>query len=194
MAGRIIFLLEEPSMKDLLTRLIPRTIPGMVEHENFLCIPHQGKTDLERSIPRKLKGWKEPGVRFIVVEDNDSRICTEIKNRLKSIALEAGHPSAVVRLVCQELESWYLGDLKALAEAFDREGLDTDAHRKRYADPDTWQKPSAEVERLIPGFQKRSGARLMGDRLGIHANFSVSFNVFISGMKRVASELGYSPT
>ena len=41
----------------------------------FQCVPHDGKDDLERSIPRKLRGWREPGVRFVIVRDNDRGDC-----------------------------------------------------------------------------------------------------------------------
>ena len=48
---RIIFLLEEYSMKVLLDGLLPRLVPGL----QFLCVPHEGKQDLEKSVPRKLR-------------------------------------------------------------------------------------------------------------------------------------------
>jgi len=65
--SRVVFLLEERSMKILLEELLPRLVPGMP----FICIPHEGKQDLEKSISRKLRAWREPGARFVVVRDND---------------------------------------------------------------------------------------------------------------------------
>ena len=62
--GRMVFLLEEQSMKELLDGLLPRLFPGL----NFLCVPHEGKQDLERSIPRKLRAWRVPGDRFVIVQ------------------------------------------------------------------------------------------------------------------------------
>lgn len=47
----IVFLLEEPSMKVALEGLLPRILPG----ENFRLIAHEGKQDLAKSIPRKLR-------------------------------------------------------------------------------------------------------------------------------------------
>jgi len=192
MNGRIIFLLEEPSMKELLDRLIPRLFPGLEKDVHFQCVPHHGKTDLERSIPRKLKGWKEPNVRFVILEDNDNRACECVKQRLQELTNESGREDTLVRIVCQELESWYIGDLKALAEAFGKDDLDKDAIRKRFANPDAWQKPSLELERLVPSFQKGSGAQLMGNALGQYENLSHSFNVFVSGLARIAQDLGYA--
>lgn len=96
----------------------------------------------------------------------------------------------MVRLVCQELEGWYIGDIEALALAFDPM-LDTPVLRKRFAEPDVWQKPSKELERLIPEFQKGSGARLMAQHLSEAGNLSRSFNVFVDGLKRMAAQMGY---
>lgn len=54
MTGRVIFLLEEPSMKAFLLEFLPRLIPGWQHEIDFLLIPHQGKSDLDKSIPKKL--------------------------------------------------------------------------------------------------------------------------------------------
>ena len=192
MRGRIVFLLEEPSMKFLLDRLLPRLLPGLIEGEHFQCVPHEGKIDLDRSIPRKLAAWREPGVRVVIVRDNDNAPCVDVKTRMRKLCDKAGRPDTLIRLVCQELESWYLGDLKVLAAAFDQTKANTPAQRKRFGDPDAWQKPSVEVKRLVPCFQKISGARGMGDRLDVLRNRSHSFQDFASGVRRVAAEMGYS--
>ena len=73
MHGRIIFLLEEPSMRVLLDAWLPRLFPGWAAGEHFLCIAHEGKSDLDRSIPRKLVAWGIPQDRFVIVRDNDNR-------------------------------------------------------------------------------------------------------------------------
>lgn len=190
MAGRIVFLLEEPSMKDLLEGLLPRLMPGWVAGEHFLCVKHEGKSDLDRSIPRKLSAWQFPGDRFIVVRDNDGADCAAVLARLKGLCAAAGRPDTLVRLACQELEAWYLGDLSAVASAFDQTKADTPATRKRFAEPDSWQKPSVEMLRLVPSFQKRSGARAMAQHLREpEFNRSPSFGKFVDGVRRVAEEM-----
>ena len=65
-------------MKVLLDGLLPRLLPDLP----FLCVPHEGKQDLEKSIPRKLRAWREPGVRFVVVQDNDGSDCLARKQHL----------------------------------------------------------------------------------------------------------------
>lgn len=187
MAGRIIFLLEEPSMKILLEGMLPRLFPGWVVGEHFQCIPHEGKTDLDRSIPRKLSAWREPGVRFVIVRDNDNADAISIKERIRRLCIQSGRSDTLIRLVCQELESWYIGDLASLALAFSDPKLNTLALRKRFSAPDEWQKPSVELQRLIPTFQKGSGARAMAGYINESTNISKSFQVFISGLRKLST-------
>lgn len=192
MQGRIIFLLEEPSMRNLLEGLLPRLFPGWIEHQHFLCITHQGKSDLDVSIPRKLTAWRIPYDRFVIVRDNDNADCMSLKSKFLDMCAANGRSDTLVRLVCQELEGWYLGDLPALASAFNNPKLNTPKNVKRFSVPDEWQKPSIEVARLIPEFQKGSGARLMGCHLNIeNINKSKSFQVFIDGLQRMASDMGW---
>ena len=185
MQGRLVFLLEEPSMKLLLAGLLPRLFPGWVEHTHFLLVPHQGKSDLDRSVPTKLRSWQIPGDRFVILRDNDNADCVDLKARFTKLCGQCGRPDTLVRLVCQELESWYLGDLTALAQAYGDTKINSPALRKRFSDPDSWRKPSVEVARLAPAFQKGSGARLMGAALQPSANHSASFQVFVSGLERM---------
>lgn len=191
MNGRVIFLLEEPSMKILLDGLLPRLFPGWIVGQHFQCVKHEGKSDLDRSIPRKLSSWRIPGDRFVIVRDNDNANGIHLKTRFQALCVANGRPDTLVRLVCQELESWYVGDLQALAQAFDDPKLDTPALRKRFATPDDWQKPSIEVSRLVPTFQKGSGARAMATCLRETGNQSRSFQVFVAGVCRVAEEMGH---
>lgn len=192
MRGRLVFLLEEPSMKGLLEVLLPRVFPGWIVGQHFLCVPHEGKSDLDRSIPRKLSAWNIPDDRFVIVRDNDNVDCLTLKARLTTACHLYGRPDTLVRLVCQELEAWYLGDLPALAEAFSSPKVQAPAVRKRFVDPDAWQKPSVEVKRLVPDFQKVSGARAMGQVLRPEGNSSKSFGVFLSGIRKVSEEMGWA--
>ncbi len=184
--SRLVFLLEEPSMKALLDELLPRFFPDL----DFLCIPHEGKQDLERSIPRKLRGWNEPGARFIIMRDNDVGDCRKLKARLVALCHQGHRPDALVRIVCQELEAWYLGDCEALAEAFADERLRDLGARERFRDPDTVVRPSQALRELIPEFQKVSGARRLAPTMRRDGNSSRSFQVFLKGVERVAAELG----
>lgn len=148
--NRLVFLLEEASMKELLDGLLPRIFPNL----KFICIAHQGKSDLERSIPRKLKAWRNPGDSFVVVRDNDNGDCHSLKLRLLQLCRTSGRSDAVVRIVCQELEAWYLGDPDAVAQAFDEDSILNIKNKRAYRNPDSRNKPSLDLKKLIPQFQK----------------------------------------
>jgi hypothetical protein len=178
---RLIFLVEEDSMKVLLDGLLPRLIPGLA----FLCVPHDGKQDLEKSIPRKLKAWREPGVCFVVVRDNDGGDCLALKGRLVTLCQAGGRPDTLVRVVCQELEAWYLGDPAALATAFEDDRLPEIGSKARYRQPDDVAQPGKALQQLVPSFQKVGGARAMALHLSAEANASRSFHAFVTGVRRM---------
>lgn len=184
--SRIVFLLEELSMKALLDELLPRLFEGL----EFLCIHHEGKQDLEKSLPRKLRAWSEPGARFVVIRDNDRGDCLSIKARIQKLCDDCGQREEVlVRIACQELEAWYLGEPDALAEAFDKESLRRISQRADFRDPDVVPQPSSRLRRLVPEFQKVSGARRMGRFLTRERNRSTSFQVLLRGIDRLSSEI-----
>ena len=186
--SRIIFLLEEYSMKVLLDGLIPRLFPGL----NFLCIPHEGKRDLEKSIPRKLRGWNVPGDGFIIIRDNDQSDCISLKERLVTLCPPYRRDDSIVRIACQELEAWYIGDPDALADAYDNERLRTLHRKRRFWDPDMVAQPAHALEQLIPEFQKVSGAGRMASRLSKEKNRSRSFQVLIEGISQLSRRIGYT--
>ena len=183
--SRLVFLLEEYSVKVFLDGLLPRLFPGLP----FLCVPHEGKQDLEKSIPRKLRAWREPGVCFIVLHDNDGGDCHRLKDDLTALCSEGARNDCLVRIACQELEAWYLGEPEALADAFGDQGLRRIRGKARYRDSDAVRYPSADLERLVPEFQKVSGARLLGGHLSRERNTSRSFPVLIEGLERVATTI-----
>ena len=187
---RLVLLLEEESMRVLLNGLLPRLFPARLFPDLlFRCVPHEGRTDLEKSVPRKLREWREPGVRFAVVRDNDGRDCRALKNALRRLCHTGGRDDTLIRIACQELEAWYLGEPDALADAFGDEALRTIGRKARFRNPDAVPSPSEAVEQLVPEFQKVSGARLMAQHLSRDRNTSPSFQAFVAGIDAVAAEL-----
>ena len=177
--SRLVLLLEEYSMKVLLDELLPRLFPAL----SFLCVPHEGKQDLEKSIPRKLKAWHEPGARFIVVRDNDGGDCGALKQRLLGLCAGDKREHTRVRIACQELEAWYFGDLKALADVYGERAFRGVAEKARFRNPDAIDQPSRALAALAPEFQKVSGARAMGARLAADRNRSPSFQAFLDAIR-----------
>jgi len=171
-------------MKVLLEGLLPRLFPSLP----FLCVPHEGKQDLEKSIPRKLRAWRDPGVRFCVIRDNDGADCRVLKRSLVELCQNGGREDTLVRIACQELEAWYFGAPDALAVAFGRAALSSIGARARYRDPDAIVQPAAALTELVPEFQKVSGARSMA-RVLPRENDSRSFQVLMAGIDHLSEQM-----
>jgi hypothetical protein len=165
-------------MKELLDGMLPRIFPNL----QFLCIAYDGKQDLDHSIRPQLRDWRTPGDCFVIVRDNDGGDCFALKQRIRQLCQGTGHDDALVRIVCQELEAWYLGQPDALADAFGDAGLRNIRNRPRFRDPDSRPKPSKDISSLYPAFQKVDGARRMAAHLTREGNHSHSFNVFMEGI------------
>ena len=179
---RLVFLLEERSMKAFLESLLPRILP---ERVSFYLVAHDGKSDLDRSLPRTLRAWFTPEDRFVVVRDQDSADCVLLKRKLVCQCVDAGRSDALVRIACRELEAWYLADLRAVDDAY---GTNCAAFQRKakFRDPDRLGSPSRELARLVPAFDKMSGARLLGLRVDITNQRSPSFAQFVRGVRRLA--------
>lgn len=171
-------------MKELLDRLLPRFYPDL----EFMCVPHEGKQSLEKSIPRRIRAWREPGVRFLVVRDNDGGDCIQFKSKLLTLCREAGRDDTCVRIACQELEAWYIGEPAALARAYSDDKLLKLQDKKNYRYPDRIVNPSKELEKLIPSFQKVSGARRLGQVMTREGNRSPSFVALTTAIEAAMQE------
>ena len=72
----LVFLLEGRAEKALLDALLPRLLDPRVE---FRTISFEGKQDLEKQLAHKLRGYRNPAARFMVMRDQDSADCGPIK-------------------------------------------------------------------------------------------------------------------
>ncbi|MBF0132357.1 MAG: DUF4276 family protein [Magnetococcales bacterium] len=176
---QLVFFLEEASAKALLQELLPRFLPDI---ETPLFIVFEGKQDLEKQLPRKLRNWQQPNSRFVVLRDKDSGNCCEVKEKLRNLSREGGHPQTLIRIACRELESWYLGDLAAVEKALSARGAAKQQTNLKFRNPDKLGNPVQELTRLAPSYQKIAGSRAMGKVMTREGNTSHSFNVFIKGI------------
>lgn len=185
----VVFLLEEPSAKDLLRGLEPKLLPKGME---VFYLVFEGKQDLEKQLVRKLRGWQRPDALFVVLRDQDAADCRAVKARLAQLASESGCSSVLVRVACRELESWILGDWQAVAQAFDRSTLMKQARKEKYRNPDRLRRPVEDLRKFIPTYQKRDGARRVGPLLEPERNQSPSFRAFWSGVRKLVGEVNPS--
>jgi hypothetical protein len=182
---KLVFLLEERSMKEALDVILPHIIPNNI---SFICIPYNGKGDLQNSIAHKMLSWKEPDVHFVIVHDKDSSDCIELKSQLKELSVKGKRPDTLVRIVCSELESWFLGDLNAVEKGF---AVDLSKNRNKtiYQNPDALANAKEELKKLIPTYQQISGSQSISKYMTIGENKSKSFQVFISGVKTLCANI-----
>ncbi|MDO9084065.1 MAG: DUF4276 family protein [Humidesulfovibrio sp.] len=181
----LVFLLEEPSAQEMLEGLLPRILPASMR---WKCIVFQGKQSLEKHLVLKLRHWQLPDSDFIVLRDQDSGDCLNIKSGLVEKCRVAGKPSTLVRIACRELESFYLGDLRAVELGLGVKGLQLQQGKSKYREPDKLVSPSTELEILTKGqYQKRAGSRAIAPHLDLSSNRSRSFNVLLQGISVIAS-------
>ena len=183
---KLVFLLEEESMKRTLEGVLPRLLPEDVKHQ---LISHEGIGDLEVSIPRKLRGWREPDVHFIIVRDQERHPdCKAVKARLVEICGQAGRADSLVRIVCRSLESWFLADLAAVERGLGTKNISRHQGRADCRAPDAVIAPQETLKKLAPTYQKLSGARAIGPHLDLENTRSESFRIFIEGLRRIATK------
>ena len=179
---RLVFMVEEPSMKELLSILLPQVVPDDIA---WVIIPHNGKRDLQLSVPKKLRGWSMLDDKFVIVHDQDNNDCIQLKANLVSLC-ENSRNDYLIRIVCVELESWYFGDLSAVSNAYGGDYTPLSAKRK-YRAPDKMKNAKVELRKLIPSYQPIAGAKKIAVHMKIDNNSSPSFNVFISGIRKLCS-------
>ncbi|OQY41118.1 MAG: hypothetical protein B6229_00030 [Spirochaetaceae bacterium 4572_7] len=181
----LVCLLEEPSAKAMLTNVLEKIVPDSIA---IRYIVFDGKQDLEKQIERKLRGWNQPSSYFLIMRDQDSGNCHEIKANLLSKVESAGKKNvSLVRIACHELESFYLGDLLAVENGLDITGLTKNQNNRKYRTPDNLSNPAEELSKLTKKkYQKVSGSRAIGPFLKLdNSNKSVSFNVLVEGVKKL---------
>ena len=187
MKDRIIFMTEEESMGNALRELLPKLFPGFLEYQHWIVLDHKGKSDLESSYPKKMRAWTEPGVRFIILRDNDGSDCTGLKKRLAS-KVPAKVRRYLIRIVCQELESWFIGDLPAVAAAYPAASRLKAFKDLSKTDPDTLTNASELLKDLTGTGAKRARALEIAKQMPCQQNRSKSFNVFVQGVTRFLAD------
>lgn len=184
----LVFLLEEPSAKAMLEGVLPRLLAKQTEVQ-FMVF--EGKQDLHKQLPKRMKFWQKPDTRFVVMRDQDSGDCRLIRQELLALCAQAGRPDALVRIACHELESFYLGDLLAVEQGLSMKGLSKHQESRKFRAPDMLSNAAEELRKLTVGrYQKLSGSRAIGPHLDVEGkNRSRSFNALLAGICRVTTDL-----
>ena len=181
--SELVFLLEEASAEEMLKGLLPRLLPADL---SVRYISFEGKSDLEKQLVRRLRGYLVPNAQFIVLRDKDAGDCRLIKAGLVVKCNDAGRPNALVRIACHELESWYLADLAAVELGLQIPRISEKQNQAKFRTPDSLANAAQELERLTNNrYQKVGGSRDIGPHLDLGNTRSHSFAVFIAGIRRL---------
>lgn len=176
-------------MHRALQGLLPRIFPTWREKVDWLAFAHQGKSDLEKSVPRKLRSWGAPHDRFVIMRDNDGGDCGALKEKLRGLARDKPVEDVLIRIVVQELESWFLGDFDAIGSGYPTFDVEKFRNRAKYRDPERVANASEELGKLIPGYRKTTGAGRIAPHLSPTENRSRSFQAFVSGLRALTNSM-----
>ena len=183
----LVFLLEERSSKALLESLLPRCLSADV---HFRLVPFEGKQDMEKQLERRIRGYQNPHARFVVLRDQDSHPdCKKLKKSLSDYCEKSGRRQhCLVRIACQELETFYLADLEAVEQALALDKLASQQSTRKFRDPDKLGNPSRELRSLTKNrYEKVAGSREIGKYLDLENHRSPSFRNLISAIRRMES-------
>ena len=203
------FLVEEESAEAALNSLIPKILgPGV----SFAIRRFQGKQSLLAALPQRLRGYRiryDSGQisdwRIVVLIDEDRENCHDLKQQMEEIATNerlitwTATPDktsfqVLNRIVVEELEAWFFGDISALRRAYPKIPASL-AQKEKYRDPDaitggTWE----TLERLLKsknyyktGLPKIAVARLIACEMEPDDNRSKSFQVFRDALRQAVS-------
>ena len=180
----LVFLLEEPSAKALLEGIVHRLIPSEIVVKYLVF---DGKQDLDNNVEMKIRLWQKPNSAFVVIRDQDSAVCTDVKHQLMEKCARSGKANTMVRIACHELESFYLGDLAAVASAYHIKVPSQD--NKKYRNPDNLANAAEEIRKITKKqYQKIDGSRRIAPSLRIDGtNCSHSFNVLCKGIRQIVT-------
>ena len=169
--------------------IFPKILPENIFLEKSIIF--EGKQDLEKNITKKLKFWRKPNTLFLILRDQDSEDCQIVKNRLLEKVKSSGKiEHSLIRIACRELESFYLGDLKAIEDGLGISGLEKQQEKIKFRTPDSLNNAKQELLKLTKGsYQQISGSRSISGFMKLNGdNKSESFNFLISGVKKLTEE------
>jgi hypothetical protein len=182
---------EEASIKSVFDIILPKILP---ENISFSIYKHQGKRDLEKAIAKAVPSIsKMPDSKILIVMDQDNADCKAVKKHIIDDLINGHcHCSYFVRIVCRELESWFLGDLGAVGKAYTRFKATEHSHKTELKDVDYITTPHKYLCKIIPEYSRRETlpkietASKIAPFMNLENNKSKSFNHTIDAIKKLA--------
>jgi hypothetical protein len=186
MKPTLVFCLEELSARAMLEALMPRLMnPENAPEIEYLTF--KGKQHLHKNLLNKMSSWHKPNSFFIVLQDQDSNDCKILKQALNQLCKQSGQ-SYTIRIACHELESYFLGDLAAVAKAFKMPSLEKQQTKSKYRNPDVLGNAAQELEKITQKqYRKVAGTRAIAHHLNLAPghNTSTSFRHLLQSIRAV---------
>ncbi len=194
------FLVEEPSIECVLLNIVPKILSSDI---SFAIHVFQGKQDLINKLPNRLRGyrsWIPEDWIIVILIDKDLDDCHLLKQQLEDISRSSSlftkttpdernsKFQVINRILIEELESWFFGDIDALSSAFPRipKHLET---KSSYLNPDSIQNTASVLEGLLKrhgyypaGMPKIEVANMISQFMVPEQNRSTSFQIFRTGL------------
>jgi hypothetical protein len=180
--NQAVIMVEEQSI-EVVTKVIVKRLG--IENQ-VKVIPHDGKNDLEKSFPRKIAHWQNPNrTRFVICRDNDGGNCATLKQRLRNLLPQTPSHEFKLRLVMNELEAWYLGDLQALkcAGLISQETVDQNINKKNFRNPENILSAKREFTKLVNVRGQIDLARRIAPHLKLENDRCSSFKHYINAIQ-----------
>lgn len=178
---------EEASAKNVFEILLPKLLP---ETTYFRIYPHQGKQDLEKALRTTVPSIsKIPGSKILITRDQDAANCIDVKKKIDSIIKLNCQCDYYIRIVCKELESWFLGDLAAIKLAYPRFKPEQHQEKADLRDVDLITNANHYLLKIIPEYTswetlpKLQVSENISPFLDLDKNTSVSFNNTIKAIR-----------
>lgn len=190
------FLVEEQSAEAALEYILQ----SLLDDDTYRIISFQGKRDLLKKLPQRMKGYKSQDCYVVVLVDSDGQDCEELKDQLEQAASQAGlltktaaagankQVRVLNRIVIQELEAWFFGDVEAIRAAYPR--VPDITNKKKYRVPDAIQQTWEKLEEILQqagyhksGLRKIEAATQIAKHMQPNRNCSQSFQAFRDGLQ-----------
>lgn len=170
---------EEPSIRIVFEVILKAILPANV---SYAIYAHQGKQDLEKALRTTLPTIsKIPGAKILITRDQDNEDCKTLKSSLLEIIEGSCVCDFRIRIICRELEAWFLGDLTAISKAYPRFKAKSISGKTTLRNVDTISQPHKYLLKQIPEFSKRNSlpklevAEAIAKNMVIEENKSESF-------------------
>ncbi|MBK7468341.1 MAG: DUF4276 family protein [Saprospiraceae bacterium] len=180
---------EEASARNVFESILPRLLPQDV---NYRIYSHQGKQDLEKAIQKTIPSISRiPGSKILITRDQDSSDCVNIKNNIINLLSNKCVCDFYVRIVCRELESWFLGDLSAIQKAFPRFKAEQHMTKADLRNVDKITNANKYLLKIIPEYSHRENlpklevSESISKYLDLNKNTSTSFNHTLRAIKNL---------